>query len=115
MDVHTDAPRSVEEGDYAGNLWQQAVVAKVAEVAEVALVVVGEVGEVQVVGGVATSDTVADGYKMYQDDLKMLVLLELLLPLIRIVVDRSLCSAQIDGCCILHVARCRGSARSLST
>lgn len=42
VDVHTNASRSVEEGDYAGNLGQQAVVAKVGEV--------GEVGEVQVEG-----------------------------------------------------------------
>lgn len=48
----------------------------------------------------ATSDTVADGYKIYQDHLKMVVLLELLLPLLCIVVDRSLCSAHIDGCCM---------------
>lgn len=51
VDVHTDASRSVEEGDYARNLWQQAVAAKIAQVGEVAVIVVLEVGEVQVVGG----------------------------------------------------------------
>jgi hypothetical protein len=50
VDVHTDASRSVEEGDYAGNLWQQAVAAKVAEIAVV--VVVAEVAEVQVEGDI---------------------------------------------------------------
>lgn len=45
VDVHTDASRSVEAGDYPKNHWQQAVATKVAEV-----VVVAVVAEFQVEG-----------------------------------------------------------------
>lgn len=53
----------------------------------------------------ATGDTVADEYKMYQNDLKMQVLLELLLPLLCIVVDICAQLRLMDiAACMLHAA-----------